>query len=84
MTIFTSLLPWGALNAENGGGFSLELHSREQLLLPIDSVPVWVEWGVNHLWEKTQGNSRPSNSYYDQGWGGAEATHTQFSLPTTI
>lgn len=32
-------VPWGALNAENGGGFSLESTLVGNFFLPIDSVP---------------------------------------------
>lgn len=43
MTIFTPLLPGGALNSENHGGF-LEISTlQKQLLLPAEIVLVWVK-----------------------------------------
>lgn len=53
MTIFTPLLPGGALNSENHGGF-LEISTlQKQLLLPAEIVLAWVKSG----WKVTLGEN---------------------------
>lgn len=71
----------GAPHSENAGGFFLELHPPEPLLLPTESVLVWVKSGVQVTSERIP---RETQELQGRGWGGEEDAHTQFNLPTTI
>ena len=48
LTIFTSLLPWGAPDSEEGGDFSPELHPCEHFLCPLRACSgLGQEWGAS-------------------------------------
>lgn len=58
MTIFTPLLPGGALNSENHGGF-LEISTlQKQLLLPAEIVLAWVKSGMEVTFGRKPGENQ--------------------------